>query len=71
MTAVGLMDLVASSITKASIEDCSKADGFSKAFTCVQSSWLIVQSIARVAAGLPIRQLELATMGFVICALIM
>jgi hypothetical protein len=65
------MDLVASSTTKASIEDCSKADGFSKAFTCVQSSWLIVQSIARVAAGLPITQLELATMGFVICALVM
>lgn len=63
--------MVASSTTKESIEDRSKADGFTKAFACVQSTWLIIQSIARVAAGLPITQLELATMGFVICSLAM
>jgi hypothetical protein len=40
-------------------------------FACVQSIWLIVQSIARVSAGLPITQLELATMALVFCALLM
>jgi hypothetical protein len=58
-------------ITEASIQDRSKADVFTKVFACVQSSWLIAQSIARVAVGLQISQLELATMAFVFCALIM
>lgn len=40
-------------------------------FACVQSIWLIAQSIARVSVGLPITQLELATMALVVCALIM
>ncbi|KAN0123013.1 hypothetical protein V8E51_001339 [Hyaloscypha variabilis] len=56
---------------KKDIEDLSKADSFTKVFACVQSTWLIVQSIARVSQGLPITQLELATMAFVVCALIM
>jgi hypothetical protein len=37
----------------------------------VQSIWLVVQSIARVSVGLPITQLELATIALVFCALIM
>jgi len=37
----------------------------------VQSVWLVVQSIARVKVGLPITQLELATIALVFCALIM
>jgi hypothetical protein len=53
------------------IQDFSKADAFTKAFACVQSIWLIVQSIARASQGLPITQLELSTMAFVMCALIM
>ncbi|PMD39370.1 hypothetical protein L207DRAFT_459969 [Hyaloscypha variabilis F] len=56
---------------KKDIEDLSKADSFTKVFACVQSTWLVVQSIARVSQGLPITQLELATMAFVVCALIM
>jgi hypothetical protein len=53
------------------IEDLKKADAFTKAFACIQSSWLIIQCIARVSAGLPTTQLELATIAFVVCALIM
>jgi len=37
----------------------------------VQSIWLVVQSIARVSVGLPITQLELATIALVFCALLM
>lgn len=57
--------------TEKEITDLSKADAFTKAFACIQSSWLIIQSIVRVSVGLPITQLELATMAFVVCALIM
>lgn len=53
------------------IQDFSKADAFTKGFACVQSVWLMVQSIARASQGLPITQLELSTIDFVICALIM
>jgi hypothetical protein len=56
---------------KEDIDNLSKADSFTKAFACVQSTWLVIQSIARVCQGLPITQLELATMAFVVCALIM
>lgn len=56
---------------KEEIDDLSKADIFTKLFACVQSIWLVVQSIARVLDGLPITQLELATMALVFCALIM
>jgi hypothetical protein len=56
---------------KEEIDDLSKADIFAKIFACVQSIWLVVQSIARVSVGLPITQLELATIALVFCALIM
>ncbi|KAH0538934.1 hypothetical protein FGG08_004525 [Glutinoglossum americanum] len=57
--------------TEASIGDRSKADAFSKTFACVQSGWLVTQCIARLAARLPITELELATIAFVVCALAM
>ncbi|PMD53100.1 uncharacterized protein K444DRAFT_572716, partial [Hyaloscypha bicolor E] len=50
------------------IKDRSKTDAFSKVFAIVQSSWLIVQSITRVASGLSLSQLELATMAYIIPA---
>ncbi|PMD31518.1 hypothetical protein L207DRAFT_640790 [Hyaloscypha variabilis F] len=57
--------------TEKEINDLSKADAFTKAFACIQSGWLIIQCIVRVSVGLPITQLELATMAFVVCALAM
>ena len=56
---------------KEQIDNFSKADIFAKLFACVQSIWLVVQSIARVSVGLPITQLELATIALVFCALLM
>lgn len=58
-------------VTEESLNDRSKSDGFTKAFAILQSTWLVVQSIARVFAGLPITELELATMAYVLCAVIM
>lgn len=52
------------------IKDKSKADAFTKTFAIFQCGWLVIQSIARVAAGLSITQLELATMAFVFCAVV-
>lgn len=39
-------------VTRKDIKDRSKADVFTKLFAIVQSSWLIVQSIARAVQGL-------------------
>jgi len=58
-------------VTEESIEDRSKSDVFTKAFAIIQSTWLIVQSLSRLTAGLPITELELATMAYVLCAVIM
>jgi hypothetical protein len=58
-------------MSKEEINDLSKADIFAKLFAIVQSIWLVVQSITRVSVGLPITQLELATIALVFCALIM
>ncbi|KAH8749462.1 hypothetical protein BGZ57DRAFT_959406 [Hyaloscypha finlandica] len=55
-------------ISKHDIKDRSKTDVFSKVFAIVQCSWLIVQSITRVASGLSLSQLELATMAYIIPA---
>jgi len=58
-------------VTGESIEDRSKSDVFTKAFAIIQSTWLIVQSISRLVVGLPITELELATMAYVLCAVTM
>jgi hypothetical protein len=58
-------------IREEEIQSLSKTDIFAKLFACVQSIWLVVQSIARYSVGLPITELELATMALTFCALIM
>lgn len=58
-------------VTEESLSDRSKSDAFTKTFAILQSTWLIVQSIARASAGLPITELELVTMAYVLCAVIM
>jgi hypothetical protein len=47
-----------------------KADGFAKLFTCLQSGWLVVQSIARRIQHLPISELEIATLALIASAFI-
>ena len=57
--------------TAKDIWDKSKADGFQKLFTCLQTGWFIVQCIGRAMQQLPITTLELSTLGFVFCTLVM
>ncbi|KIJ52505.1 hypothetical protein M422DRAFT_223053 [Sphaerobolus stellatus SS14] len=46
------------------IEDKSKGDWLSKALVVLQTSWFIVQCIARLASGLFVTELELFTLAF-------
>ena len=55
------------SLTKKEISDKSKADPFAKTIAVLQSSWLVVQVIARGISGLPITLLELTTVALVAC----
>ncbi|KAK0613204.1 hypothetical protein B0T14DRAFT_275320 [Immersiella caudata] len=73
LASVGDLDLagIAAIPTEDEIADRSKSDAFTKLFALVQSSWLIVSSIARVHNGYAITELELATMAFIVCALVM
>lgn len=50
-------------IDEKDIQDRSKADGLSKALVVVQTSWFLMQCIARRADGLIITQLELTTVA--------
>ncbi|OCL11802.1 hypothetical protein AOQ84DRAFT_286469 [Glonium stellatum] len=54
-------------LSEKKIMDQSKSDGIAKFFACIQSGWLVVQSIARVIQGLAISPLEIMTIAFV-CA---
>ena len=54
-----------------SINDKSKADLLAKGLIICQVSWLVVQSIARAYAQLPLSLLEVHTMVHVVCAVIM
>ena len=58
-------------MSKASIFDRSKADNMSKCLVCLQASWAIVQCISRLVGQLPLTQLEINTLGHVLCAFLM
>ncbi|MCJ1429463.1 hypothetical protein MMC29_007377 [Sticta canariensis] len=51
--------------------DKSKADGFQKLFTCIQTGWFLVQCLGRAIQKLPVTTLELSTLCFVFCTLVM
>ncbi|TFK50285.1 hypothetical protein OE88DRAFT_1631605 [Heliocybe sulcata] len=51
-------------ITKDEIQDKSKGDWLSKGFAILQTSWFLVQCIARRVQHLPLTELELATCAF-------
>ena len=57
-------------ISTEDITDKSKADVFTKSLVCVQVLWMVIQCIAREAAGYPLTLLEIHTMVHVVCALI-
>jgi hypothetical protein len=51
-------------LSKAEIEDKSKGDAISKGVVILQTGWFVTQCIARGVQGLPITELELATVAF-------
>ena len=59
------------SISAKDVWDKSKADGFQKTFTCIQTGWFLVQCLGRAIQRLPVTTLELTTLGFVFCTLVM
>ncbi|KAJ5261689.1 hypothetical protein N7505_008556 [Penicillium chrysogenum] len=52
------------------IEDRAKADSFAKFFTVLQSTWFICNVITRWAYDLPISPIELSTLAYVGCAIL-
>lgn len=58
-------------LTGKEVWDKSKADGFQKTFTCMQTGWYIVQCLGRVSQKLAITTLELTTLSYVFCTLFM
>ncbi|CAG8904889.1 unnamed protein product [Penicillium egyptiacum] len=59
-----------SDIRDRDIEDRSKADWFAKGFTVFQSTWFLVNVIARLADDLPVSPVELTTVAYVICGIL-
>ena len=57
-------------ISRADIQDKSKADGLKKLLVCAQAVWFGVNCITRLAQGLPISLLELNACAHAACALI-
>jgi len=51
---------------KEAIDDRSNADGLSKAIVCIQAIWFLVKCVARVHSHLPITELEVSTVAFII-----
>jgi len=51
-------------VSKAEIEDKIKGDTIAKVAVIMQTSWFVMQCIARVVQGLPITELELVTVAF-------
>ncbi|KAF9063170.1 hypothetical protein BDP27DRAFT_1232520 [Rhodocollybia butyracea] len=52
-------------MTESEIKDRSHSDGFSKLVAVTQTTWLVIQLLARVAQGLPTTELEIMTTAFV------
>ncbi|KAL8818127.1 MAG: hypothetical protein Q9223_003168 [Gallowayella weberi] len=58
-------------MTAKEVWDKSKADGFQKSLTCLQTAWFIIQIVGRAIQKLPITTLEITTLSFVLCTLAM
>ncbi|KAL8636860.1 MAG: hypothetical protein Q9228_005800 [Teloschistes exilis] len=58
-------------MTADEVWDKSKADGFQKSLTCLQTAWFIIQIVGRAAQRIPITTLEITTLSFVLCTLVM
>lgn len=51
-------------ITEAEIMDRSRGDIISKTLVVLQTTWFVAQCVARWATGIPVTQLEIATLAF-------
>ena len=51
-------------LTKAEIEDKGKSDWFAKSLVLLQTSWFVMQCIARAIEHLPITHLEIVTLAY-------
>jgi hypothetical protein len=57
-------------ITEKEIQDKGKSDSLGKSLTILQLSWLLVQCSARLVQHLPLTTLELSTLAYIPCALV-
>ena len=55
-------------ISKRSIQERSKTDVFARCITALQVLWFATEKFARLAAHLPIALLELSTLAFIACS---
>jgi hypothetical protein len=52
------------------IRDRSKVDTVGRVVTILQVSWMVLQVVGRLAAGLPLATLEIVTCAYIACALV-
>jgi len=57
-------------LSKHEIEDKGKADWFVKAAAILQALWLVLQCVARAAQGLAVSTLEMSTLAYIPCAIV-
>ncbi|KAI9887261.1 MAG: hypothetical protein M1823_000932 [Watsoniomyces obsoletus] len=71
-TPAGMLELarvgLLPTIPPESVQDKSKADALAKVLVLLQAGWFLVQSIARIARGLPLTLLEVHTIVHIACA---
>lgn len=52
------------------IRDRSKRNGVLKVFTCLQATWLLIETVVRFAQHQPVSELEVTTCSYIVCALV-
>ena len=57
-------------LSRAQIEDKSKASNLAKTLVCLQASWFCIQCLSRLGQQLPISLLEINTFAHALCTLI-
>ncbi|KAL8372196.1 hypothetical protein RB595_001813 [Gaeumannomyces hyphopodioides] len=58
-------------VSRAEIEDKSKANGLAKAMVLLRATWMLIQVLGRLAARLPATLVEVNTVAHVLCAFAM
>ncbi|KAF9018821.1 hypothetical protein BDP27DRAFT_1251010, partial [Rhodocollybia butyracea] len=58
-------------MTEHEVKDRSHSDAFSKFIAVAQTTWLVVQLVARAVEGLPATELEIMTAAFVFMNLLL